>query len=305
MIARSWSISAGRHAPIPVGSRPRLALFALSLAGLGVACNGSGASDQVTPPIDLGMTSKMASFYSDPNLTLYQVQLQVRLPVRRPTASDLSSAGPAPKGTPYPRAPYLLADDESLEVHYTISNLDAQEHAVWLLVDPWNEFVRWQPGISVVSDEQTTPNMGYDLPFVVPAQSRVDGTLTSDDMHEIAIKLASVENVLGSPQAKAAAAADAGVMAQSFDATGLANNIFMPQNRSNGYDPLYTPWIPPVVAGLTGFDLGLRTTEAANVAIEITVAIKDLNGDRFVASGSTDPQIGLPPRTLSPPGARM
>jgi hypothetical protein len=150
--------------------------------------------------------------------------------------------------------------------------------------------------------------------------SRVDGTLTPDDMHEIAIKLASVENLLASPQAMAADA-DAGaggdgsaapddpnaasMASNAFDATGIANNIMNPQNRSNGGDPNYTPWIPPVVAGLTGFDLGLRTYEAANVAIEITIDVQDLNGNRFVPVDSTQAQIGVPPVTLSPAAARF
>jgi hypothetical protein len=89
-----------------------------------------------------------------------------------------------------------------------------------------------------------------------------------------------------------------------FDPTVYANNIMNPQNRSNGGDVLYTPWVPSEIAGLTGFDLGIRTTEAANVAVEITMQIQDLQGNRFVASDSTDPQLGRPPMTLKPPGAR-
>lgn len=287
-------------------------LLLLAVAG---ACSNN-STNQVTSPIELGMTSTMAPYYSDQELTLYEAQLPVPLPVRKPTGSELAALSKPVAGTPYPRAPFLTAEDESVEVHYTISNLDKQQHVVWLLIDPWNEFVRWNPGVTVVSDEETTPNWGYDLPFVVPPMSRVDGTITPDDMHEIAIKLASVENLLASPQAKAAAAADMpdGGTApddpnmsdngSGFDPVAYANNIMNPQNRSNGDDPLYTPWIPAEIAGLTGFDLGIRTDEAANVAVEITMQIQDLQGNRFVASGSNAAQIGIPPTTLSPPGAR-
>jgi hypothetical protein len=172
-----------------------------------------------------------------------------------------------------------------------------------MLIDPWNEFVRWSPGVTVVNDEQTTPNYGYDLVFVVPGKSRVEGTLTTDDMHEIAIKLASAQNVLASPQAQPQPPGMGNMNA--FNSTGIVNNIFNPQNRSNANDPIYTPWIPPVIAGLTGFDLGLRTYEAANVAVEVTLDVQDLNGDRFVKADSTDPQLGPPPVTLSPVGARF
>jgi hypothetical protein len=282
----------------------------LLLLVLAAGCSDN-TTNQVTKPIELGMTDKMAPYYSDQQLTLYQAQLPVQLPVRRPTDTELSALSKPVPGTPYPRAPFISVEDESVEVHYTISNIDDKQHTVWLLIDPWNEFVRWNPGVTVVSDEETTPNWGYDLAFVVPAMSRIDGTLTPDDTHEIAIKLASVENLLASPQAKAAAAAsmpDGGAAANmptnGFDPTAYANNIFNPQNRSNGNDPLYMPWIPAEIAGLTGFDLGIRTTEPANVAVEITMQIQDLQGNRFVATDSTDPQLGRPPKTLKPPGAR-
>jgi len=296
------------EAPTREGWRPRLWL--LSLLPLGAACT-SGSADQVTGPVDLGMTSTMAPYYSDGNLTLYEAQKPVTLPVRKPTGSELRSLGKAPAGTPYPRAPFLTADDESVEVHFTITNADSTPHAVWLLIDPWNEFVRWRPGVTVVDDDTTVPNEGYDQAFAVPAKSRIEGTLTADDLHEIATKLAAVENVMASP------GATTGMVAQSpsgsaqgasaVDTTTLCNNIFDYQNRSNSVppDPLYTPWIPPVIAGVTGFDLGIRTYDGpSNVAIDITIDVVDLNGNRFVEQDDTStPQIGLPPKTLSPPMA--
>jgi hypothetical protein len=250
------------------------------------------------------MTSSMAPYYSSEQLTLYEAQIPVPLPVRRPLSTDLQSLGAAPANTPYPRTPWLTAEDESVEVHYTLSNIDTQDHTLWLLVDPWNEFVRWMPGVTVVNDEEAAPNFGYDLAFLVPAMSRIEGTLTTDDMHEIAIKLASTMNMLASPQAQAAMMADAGTPSD-FNPTGIANNIFNPQNRSNGGDPLYTPWIPPVIAGLTGFDLGIRSLDPANVAVEITIDVQDTKGNRFVAADSNQAQLGLPPATLSPPAARF
>jgi hypothetical protein len=299
VMPRKIHAAAGPLAPIRVGARPRnLLLAGTVLLALGVACN-PGSADQIMPPIDLGMTSNMAAYYTSQNLTMYEAQLPVQLPVKKPTGDR----GAAPAGTPYPHAPWLTVQDESLEVHFTISNIDPQDHNVWLLIDPWNEFVRWYPGVTVVNDEETVPNFGYDLAFHVPAMSRVDGTLTTDDMHEIAIKLASTMNLLASPQAQAAANTPPG-QTVTFDAAGYANNIFNPQNRSNSGDPLYTPWIPPVIAGLTGFDLGIRTYEAANVAVEITIDLQDLNGNRFVEAGSSDPQLGPPKALLSPPGAR-
>jgi hypothetical protein len=290
--------SSGHLAPNPVVHRPLAVLVTLA-ASAGAACS-NGAADQVTQPVALGMTQDTPAYYDDGQLTLYQVQTPVAFPVRAMTNSDVRSVGAAPSGTPYPRGVFLRAEYESVEVHYTISNVDTDQHSIWLLVDPWNEFVRWRPGVTVVNDEVTQPNYGYDLEFVVPGNQRIEGTLTFDDMHEIAIKLASAENLLASPQAMAGS---------MFNATAIANNIFNPANRSNSVpgDALYTPWIPPVVAGLTGFDLGLRTSEKANVAVEITMEVRDLRGDRFVQqdSSSKQSQMGPPAQVLSPPSARF
>jgi len=283
---------------------PRLAPVVALLVAilLAVACsNGSG--DQVTKPVALGMTSQLDPYYSDGNLTLYQVEMPVQLPVRRPTDAERKSLGPAPRGTPYSHAPFLRVDDESVEVHFVISNVDHAKHAVWLLIDPWNEFVRWRPGVTVVNGDVTIPNFGYDKEFVIPGKDRIEGTLTSDDMREIAIKLASVENLLASAQAMASQAPAMG--GGGLDTTVMANHIFDPHNRSNSGDPLYSPWIPPVIAGLTGFDLGLRTSDAANIAVEITIDVRDLNGNRFVAQDTTALELGPPRTALSPPSARF
>jgi hypothetical protein len=266
------------------------------------ACSNE-SSNQETMPIDVGMTGQLVPYYSTQELTLYQVQVPVPLPVRRPTGAEKQSLGPA--AAPYPHAPFLRASDESVEVHFTIANLDDEAHTIWMLVDPWNEFVRYNPGIQVVNDETTSPNYGYDTEFLVPGKSRIDGTLTPDDMHEIAIKLASVMNLLASPMAQPSMDNSNG-----FDAAVVANNIFNPQNRSNSNDPLYTPWIPSVIAGLTGFDLGLRYQcgdgcKPPNMGIEITMDVQDLRGDRFVPQDSTEAKIGIPATVLSPPAARF
>ncbi len=266
-----------------------------------VAC-ASGSADQEVGPTSVGLTSTTAPYYDDGNLTLYEAQVPVALPVRQPSSAEIKALGSAPTGTPYPRAPFLLASDESVEIQYVIANADSQPQTVWLLIDPWNEFVRYRPGVTVVDDDETVPNLGYDLGFYVAANSKVQGTITPDDVHEIAIKLASTEKVLAS--SLATSSADAGTD-NSLSATELANHIFDSQNRSNAGDPLYTPWIPPVVAGITGFDLGIRTSAPANVAVQIVMDVQDLNGNRFVTEGSSTKQIGIPKTVLSPPAARF
>ena len=300
----------GLATPRQGGWRPRFRGYTPLLAlVLATACsNGSG--DQVTRPISVGMTKDTAAYYADGQITLFQVQTPVTLPVRKPTAADRAALGAAPKGTPYPHAPFLTVQDESVEVHFVLSNIDTVSHNVWLLIDPWNEFVRWKPGVTVVSDEETIPNNGYDKEYVLGPMSRLEGTITSDDMQEVATKLAAVENFLASTQGMQAGGT---MMDNSLDPTAVCNNIFDYQNRSNSTPPdlFYTRWIPPVVAGLTGFDLGIRmeadqgATNAGNIAVEVTMDVLDLSGDRFVPQDTTDPEIGMPAWTLSPPSARF
>src|SRR5580704_11150407 len=153
MLPKSRAV-AGVSAPKRGGIPPQA--MVLFLLGAAAAC-APGSGDQVTQPLAVGMTNMTPAYYSDGNLTLYEVQIPVELPVRRPTPAERQALGGQPKGTTYPHTPFLLASDESVEVHYVLSNVDTAQHAVWLLVDPWNEFVRYRPGVTVVDEDTTDP----------------------------------------------------------------------------------------------------------------------------------------------------
>jgi hypothetical protein len=284
--------------PIRAGARPHIAIAgAALLVGVASLAACTTGDAQETPPIVLGMTDQIAPSYSDQELTLYEVQTPVELPVRKPNDQERQALQGLGDQPPYPRAPFLLVDDTRVEIRFTLSNLDDQEHTIELLLDPWNEFVRYRPGIQVVSDEETVPNFsGYDKFFVLPGKSRTQGTITSDDMRELAIDLATVQNILAQPVDPMAA----------MSPTMLVNRAFNLQNRSNDGDPLLTPLIPKVIAGVTGFDLGLRGYAAGNVAVEITIDVTDVNGNRVIEPGNSDPSItpmGIPHTILSPPAA--
>jgi hypothetical protein len=241
-------------------------------------------------PVVLGMTSDLKPAYSDGEITLYQVQVPVPLPIRKPQDGEVTGDAVAP----FPNPIYLHNTDLRVEIRFTLTNLDDQKHTVELLIDPWNEFVRYRPGI-VVTDENALPDFsGYDNRFVLEPMSRTTGTITPDDTSELEVDLATAMNVdAHPPDAKAA-----------IDANQLMNRIFNLQNRSNGGDPLITPYIPSEIPGLTGFDLGLRTEESAKIAVEVVVDLTDLNGNRIVPPGSSQDEIGRPDRTLRPPGSQ-
>ena len=104
------------------GMRPRaLCLLPLTLLGVTVASCSQG-SVGVAPPVVLGLTSSAAPYYSDDEITLYEAQKQVPLPIRKPTSAEESALG---KGiAPFPHAPYLLSSDVTVELHYTLTNVD-------------------------------------------------------------------------------------------------------------------------------------------------------------------------------------
>jgi hypothetical protein len=255
-----------------------------------VAACTNNDSNQVMPPVVLGMTPDLKAAYSDGQLTLYQVQIPVPLPIRKPQDGEVTGDAV----DPFPNAIFLHAADVRAEIRFTLTNLDDQKHNVELLIDPWNEFVRYRPGI-VVTDENALPDFsGYDKRFVLDPMSRTTGTITPDDVTELAVDLATAMDVAAHPpDAKAA-----------IGGNQLMNRIFNLQNRSTDGDPLITPYIPSEIPGLTGFDLGLRTEETAKIAVEIVVDLTDLNGNRVVPPGSGDEPIGRPDRTLRPPSSQ-
>ncbi len=286
---RGVNLEDGRPHVLPCYVRGSFLSLALLSTVVGACAQGTANTD---PAVVLGLTSTAPPYYSDAEITLYEAQKPVPLQILKPTQAQESALG---KAAPYPHAPYLLASDLSVEIHFTISNLDSSDHTVELLIDPWNEFAYWSPGVTVVDDDDTEPNLsGYDNYFIVPAKSRIEGDLSPDDTYNLEANFATVENVLWNPPANL-----------SVSPTVMCNHIFDIQHRSNDGDPLVTPYIPKVIAGLTGFNLGIRTPEPANVAVEVVLDVTDLNGNRVNPPGGTGAILGRPGTELAPPGAKQ
>ena len=265
------------------------ALAATSLFSI-AACANDGET-QVIPPVVLGMVETAAPTYDDGQMQIYETYLPVPLPLRR--AGD--GEGANGDANPYPRPPFHLASDTRITARFTLSNLEDKQQIVELLIDPWNEFVRYSPGV-VVSDEATTPNFsGIDRFFVLPPLGRVEGILTPDDMVELATDLGTAMKLERTPPRPDS----------EFAGPALYNRAFNVQNRSSQRDPLLGPFIPAVVAGLVGFDLGLRTYAPAKIAVEVVLDVEDLSGDRVIPAGDDARRVGRPGTALSPPAVPM
>lgn len=266
-----------------------LALTAIASLVVFAGCAGDGDT-QVMPPVVLGMLDTAGPTYDDGQVQMYQVQKSVELPMRQPTGDE------RPKGQadPYPRPPFNLASDTRITVRFTLTNLDETQHSLEMLVDPWNEFVRYVPGLTTDSEDEAEPNFsGIDRFYILPPKGRIEGILTPDDMVELATDLGTAMKLQKTPPAEDGA----------FAGPTLYNRAFNVQNRSSEPDPVLAPYIPKVVAGLVGFDLGLRTYEPAKIAVEIVVDVEDVNGERVVKPDDNDKTIGRPGGTLSPPAA--
>src|SRR5262249_8813106 len=141
--------------------------------GLIVCACSSEHDREALPPVVVGMQETTAPIYDDGEQKIYQVTHEVRMPFRRP------KDGERPQGDvdPYPDAPFQVASDTRTTVRFTLTNLDDKQHAVELLIDPWNEFVRYEPGLATV-DDKVLPNFsGIQRIFILPPKSRTEGII--------------------------------------------------------------------------------------------------------------------------------
>lgn len=268
----------------------RATVGALALGVLASACAGED-DKEVLPPVVLGMVETIAPIYDDGEQQIFQVGREVRLPFRR--AEDAER----PRGQldPYRRPPFHLATESRITVRFTLSNLEDRAHTVELLLDPWNEFVRYVPGASTIRDDEILPNFsGIQRMFVLGPKARIEGIITPDDMTELAADLTiAMALALRPPDAQG-----------EFGGAALYNRTFNVQNRSTEPDPVLAPWIPSSrnnLAAVIGFDVGLRTAEPAKIAVELLIDVEDLNGDRVIKDGEEGRKLGRPGDVLSPP----
>ena len=257
----------GAGAPTFEGPRPQRRLTPLvalvALAVLGAACAKTD-DNQTTDPAVVGMTDKMAPTYDDGQSQMYWVTTSVKLPMRMPTAEEQAALKTM---APYPREPFIKADDVRTEIRYTISNLDDKPHVVELLIDPWNEFVYYLPQVQV-SEESSQPDLsGYDKFIILPAKGRLQGVITTDDTRELAYDLATAMNLATAPPPDP--------NDPNSSNNGLFNHVMNLQNRSTAPSPLVAKWIPAVAPAMIGFDLGLRSYAPMNVAVEVQVDVQD------------------------------
>lgn len=286
----------------PGGNSPRSRVrfpHVLGIAAIALGCSHLGG-DQVLMPVVVGMTEMTPPVVMSQDMSIYEVHMPITFPLRQPKANEMNKR----IMTDYtPQPIWLEAHDFQIELRYTISNLTDKKQNVEILIDPWNEFVKYKPGITITEEETIPDRSGFDRTYVVDPKEKLQGTITNDDTLEMATDLATVMTIQQKVMAPAMG------MTGGPNLNGMFNNAFDLQNRSSAadmLDPLIAKYIPKVVAGLTGCDIGFRMSNAASVALEVIVDIVDLKMDRVIGPGENPPaKVPLvPPSTiLMPPAA--
>lgn len=280
----------------------------LSPVSLIAGC-GSQETSRNLQPEQVGLTREVAPIFDDGETQLFEVKRGLALPILQPSESERAALS-REVVEPYGRAPWITDHDLKLQLSWTLSNLDEKSHVVELLIDPWNEFGRYSPGMQLTNaDEQKfQPNSsGIDQYFLVEGKNagesaRRHGTFTFEDMQELAIDFATVQAMIKNPP-PLPGGFDADPAAMTDPLPIYANHAFNFVNHSYR-DVLVKPYIPRVIAGLTGVDFGFRTSEPATVALEIQIEVVDLGRGRVQEEGSQAPllapslevvSVGTPP----------
>lgn len=279
-----------------LGSYAPMLVAALSL--LSVGCSDENHEESL-PILQVGMTKAVPPIYDDGELQIFEVKKGMAFPILEPggvTRGQLAAKATEPYG-PYP---WVTTDDIDVQVSFTITNLDDDDHQVEMLVDPWNEFGRYYPGLQLTDadNEEYMPNFsGIDKRYFAPGKAagdaqRVHGTYTFSDLKEMATDLATVMNLLANPPPTMGDGDD-----EEDPTVTYTNHAFHWQNHSYD-DPLVQAWVPSVVAGLTGVDIGFRTYEEANIAMEVAIEIVDKNGKRIRHEDQTDKPLLEPTQEI-------
>jgi hypothetical protein len=251
--------------------------IACVLASMALACNEERTylGEEGGYHVEI-MADAMPTFVGDRGETLFIVEQRIEVPLLAPTAAELAELEQAVArypGLPFPRAPWVERAALAIEVDFVLENLADSEQQIAVIANGFNEFHEYQPGVVVIDEEPTPDYSQWEWVYKLAPHQRVGRTIREDEFDEIAVDLATVVN--GAPN---------------------SNQVVYFENNSSA-DPRNQPFIPPVIPGLCGFRLGLRTTSAAGATLDASVRVRD--GEGLLADPDDDvflvqPQPFLP-----------
>lgn len=205
--------------------------------------------------IAFALTDTTPAFVEGEEESLFLVEERIELPVRVPSDTQMAElvSGAGEVAIPFARLPWVQRHDYEIEVDYVLINLDDSRSSVDVVINGFNEFHEYLPGV-IFDDDEIIPEFAQWERFIVlePLERRF-GTIREEEFDEIAVDLATVVNGVSN-----------------------ANQIVHPNNHSST-DRRSQEFIPEVIPALTGLRVGLRATSTSNVVIEITVRVRDVS----------------------------
>ncbi len=239
--------------PRSLGGLPRRDFLVGSLGGALVAAAGplgcgTAPQSRTWGPYVVAMTATTPPAIAGAEASLFQVRRFIAIPVKpRPEKLDRTPG--------YRRPVWITTDHLRTQLSYVISNLEDRDLEVQLLVDAWNGSRFYAPQVRVVEDAIEADRSCVQRLIIVPAKGRVRGTVSFDDFERMAVALAGMTNEQNPAQ----------------------NPFHLLDPTTKLYEsPLSKPYIPATIESILGFDLSLRTSSAARVAVEATVEALDL-----------------------------
>jgi len=219
--------------------------------------------------------STPAAFTAE-DAALFIIEERVELPIRVPTETaleDLRQAAANFEGLPFARVPWVEREDLAIEVDFTLSNLDDAERQVAVIINGFNEFHEYMPGVTVIDDEPEADFSQWERLYELDPEARVEGTVREEEFDEAAVDLATVVN--GAPN---------------------SNAVVFFENKSSR-DERNRAFIPAVIPGLAGFRIGLRATAPGRIVLDATVRVRDA-GDRL--ANPDDEPFAIAPAPFMP-----
>lgn len=257
----------------------RTSFYMVGVLGAGTLALGcqSEATFVNDGTVAFAMTEMTPALIETDEAALYMVEYRVELPVRDPGDAEMQRRRDEAGGlenNPYERLPWVERNDLAIEIDYTIANMDDAEHGiVAVTVNGFNEFHEYSPSFTVDDDEVIVDYAQWERIHDLEPFERESFTVREEQLDEVAVDLATVVN--GAPN---------------------SNQVVYFANQSAS-DIRSRAFVPDVIPGLMGVRIGIRTEEAANLVVEASVRVRDVN-QRLVEDDQ--PLLELTPELFVP-----
>lgn len=226
-------------------------------------------------------------FFESEDGNLYLVEQRVEFQFREPTAEEQAALGDvAGLDIPYASLPYVRRDDIEVQLDWTLSNVSEATVQVEVVVNGFNEFHEYNPGVQVVEDEVIADFSQWERAIRLGPGERRTGTIREEELDEVAVDLATVVNGVTN-----------------------ANQIVYFENQSS-LDRRAQMFIPDVIPALTGVRVGIRSQGVDGdgnpipVVLEFTVRVTD--NRQILVQGEDEPwplpaPVLFGPADIAPP----